>query len=287
MGERERSGGLEGAAARGAGGGVVQAAGDGGRNPDGKVVGAVVSDRMGTEPPFEVYARVVMNTTGCFADQARPGRGEGGGLVLGRAVRHLSQPEAPDIIQPSSGAHVTLPGWYGGSNGMIIPKTKDGRIVFLLPFLGHTIAGTTDNPCAATPRPTASAAEVDFILETLSDHLAIQVVELMGTECGWDAQRREAMTASSTDFLNTFLPPAAAAAAAAAPAPAKAAAPAAVAAPTPAAAAAVAATRESGAPSTSVAPAGGRAAPAAEAAAVAVPADSNGGGGGGSSSGNG
>ena len=44
-------------------------------------------------------------------------------------VRHMSQPDAPDIIQPSSGAHVTLPAWYAGthSNGLIIPKTKVRR----------------------------------------------------------------------------------------------------------------------------------------------------------------
>lgn len=39
------------------------------QNPDGKVVGAVVQDRLGSQPPVEVYARVVLNTTGCFADK--------------------------------------------------------------------------------------------------------------------------------------------------------------------------------------------------------------------------
>ncbi|PNW73901.1 hypothetical protein CHLRE_13g577450v5 [Chlamydomonas reinhardtii] len=159
-----------------------------GANPDGKVVGAVVQDRLGQEPAFEVYARVVMNTTGCFSDQ----------------VRHMSQPDAPDIIQPSSGAHVTLPAWYAGthSNGLIIPKTKDGRVVFMIPFLGHVIAGTTDSRCAVTARPTASSQEVGFILEALQDYLDIQVrpSDVLST---WSGIRPLAADPRAKDTQNT------------------------------------------------------------------------------------
>lgn len=59
---------------------------------------------------FEVHARVVVNTAGPFVDR----------------VRQMSYPGAPPIVTPSSGAHITLPEWYGGRMGMIIPKTKVG-----------------------------------------------------------------------------------------------------------------------------------------------------------------
>jgi glycerol-3-phosphate dehydrogenase len=37
---------------------------------------------------------------------------------------------------------VTLPDFYSPDNmGLIVPKTKDGRVVFMLPWQGHTIAG--------------------------------------------------------------------------------------------------------------------------------------------------
>ncbi len=40
--------------------------------------------------------------------------------------------------------HVTLPDYYSPEHlGMIVPKTKDGRVVFMLPWLDATIAGTT------------------------------------------------------------------------------------------------------------------------------------------------
>lgn len=48
-------------------------------------------------------------------------------------------------------------------------------MVFMIPFLGHVIAGTTDSRCAVTARPTASSQEVGFILEALQDYLDIQV----------------------------------------------------------------------------------------------------------------
>jgi hypothetical protein len=37
--------------------------------------------------------------------------------------------------------------------GMIVPKTKDGRVVFMLPWLEQTIAGTTDSSTDITMRP--------------------------------------------------------------------------------------------------------------------------------------
>lgn len=43
-----------------------------------------------------------------------------------------------------TGVHVTLPDYYSPEHlGMIVPKTKDGRVVFMLPWLDATIAGTT------------------------------------------------------------------------------------------------------------------------------------------------
>lgn len=59
--------------------------------------------------------------------------------------------------------------------GFIVPKTKDGRVVFVLPWLGHTVAGTTDQPTQLTKRPEATDAEVSFILDTLSEYLNVRV----------------------------------------------------------------------------------------------------------------
>lgn len=108
----------------------------------------------------DVHARVVVNATGPFADQ----------------VRHMSDPKLGEMILPSAGVHVTLPDYYSPENiGMIVPKTKDGRVVFMLPWLGETIAGTTDSKCEVTSRPQPSEEEIQFILDAISEYLTVKV----------------------------------------------------------------------------------------------------------------
>lgn len=60
------------------------------------------------------------------------------------------------------------------AHGLIVPKTKDGRVVFLLPWLGAAIAGTTDAPAPLTMEPRATAPEVDFILDALGDYITVK-----------------------------------------------------------------------------------------------------------------
>ena len=60
------------------------------------------------------------------------------------------------------------------AHGLIVPKTKDGRVVFLLPWLGAVIAGTTDAPAQLTMEPRATLPEVDFILDALGDYSTVK-----------------------------------------------------------------------------------------------------------------
>lgn len=48
-------------------------------------------------------------------------------------------------------------------------------MVFMLPFQGAVIAGTTDAPCPLTDRPRAHAEDVAFILAAIEDFLNIKV----------------------------------------------------------------------------------------------------------------
>ena len=64
--------------------------------------------------------------------------------MLSLQVREMSEPGANKMIMPSAGVHITLPDYYSPEHlGMIVPKTKDGRVVFMLPWEDATIAGTT------------------------------------------------------------------------------------------------------------------------------------------------
>ena len=55
----------------------------------------------------------------------------------------------------------------------MVPHTADGRVMFAIPWHGHTLVGTTDTPvddAALEPRP--PDAEIDFVLETAAQYLA-------------------------------------------------------------------------------------------------------------------
>jgi len=122
---------------------------------DGRLRGAVVRDRLSGRE-LEVGARVVVNATGPFGD----------------AVRRLDDPDAPPLLKVSSGVHIVLDGKYSPpETGLLIPKTEDGRVVFVLPWLGHTLVGTTDDPAQLSDHPGVSEDEVAYILRQVEPYL--------------------------------------------------------------------------------------------------------------------
>jgi glycerol-3-phosphate dehydrogenase len=54
----------------------------------------------------------------------------------------------------------------------MVPHTSDGRVLFAIPWHGHTLVGTTDTPiAAATLEPVAMDEEIEFILTTAGQYL--------------------------------------------------------------------------------------------------------------------
>jgi len=126
------------------------------RDEDGFVDGVVARDlESGRE--IRAGARVVINAAGPFCD----------------AVRRLADPEAAPLIAPSQGIHLVFDGAYlPGRNAIMVPHTGDGRVMFAIPWHGHTLVGTTDTPIAAPalePRPLDE--EIEFVLETAGRYL--------------------------------------------------------------------------------------------------------------------
>jgi len=135
----------------------------------------VLCEDMLTSEQFEVSSRTFVNATGAFCDALRKCVLAAILTALSDAPASRASKDALPLITPSSGVHITLPAYFcPDSHGLIIPKTKDGRVVFLLPWLGKTIAGTTDALTNLTELPCPTLAEVDFILDALSDYLVLQ-----------------------------------------------------------------------------------------------------------------
>ena len=54
----------------------------------------------------------------------------------------------------------------------MVPHTSDGRVLFAIPWHGHTLVGTTDTPIeTATLEPVAMEQEIEFILATAGQYL--------------------------------------------------------------------------------------------------------------------
>jgi glycerol-3-phosphate dehydrogenase len=129
----------------------------------GRVVGVRAVDTLDpSAPPFDVRARVVINATGPAGDE----------------LRRLEDPGAVRLLRPSAGTHIVLPNYYSSpSTGLLVPKTPDGRVLFMLPWEGATLVGTTERPlttaeAASVDGVGATANEVDFVLATLQPYLA-------------------------------------------------------------------------------------------------------------------
>ncbi|KAL5709996.1 glycerol-3-phosphate dehydrogenase [Ranunculus cassubicifolius] len=124
-----------------------------------RIVGAHIRDRLSGQE-FDTYAKVIVNAAGPFCD----------------SVRKMADKDAPPMILPSSGVHIVLPDYYSPEGmGLIVPKTKDGRVVFMLPWLGRTVAGTTDSNTKITMLPEPHEDEIQFILDAICDYLNVKV----------------------------------------------------------------------------------------------------------------
>ena len=106
---------------------------------------------------FRIRAKGIINATGPYTD----------------GIRKMDDPEVKEIVAPSSGVHVILPGYYSPADmGLLDPHTSDGRVIFFLPWQGNTIAGTTDAPCEIKQNPVAGEEEIEWILSEIRGYLA-------------------------------------------------------------------------------------------------------------------
>jgi glycerol-3-phosphate dehydrogenase len=126
------------------------------RDAEGFVDGVKFRDGE-TGQEFEARARVVINATGPFSD----------------TLRRTADPSAAPMIAPSQGIHLVFDhSFLAGENAIMVPHTSDGRVMFAIPWHGHTLVGTTDTPVAeAALEPVAMEQEIEFILQTASLYL--------------------------------------------------------------------------------------------------------------------
>ena len=125
----------------------------------GKTTGVWVSDSISGEL-WEVRARAVINATGPFTDK----------------VRLMDDPASRPMLEVSSGIHILLDRRFAPPDtGLLIPKTEDGRVLFVLPWEGHALVGTTDEPARVEEHPCPSEGEISFLLRHICRYFDLQI----------------------------------------------------------------------------------------------------------------
>lgn len=126
---------------------------------DGDVRGAKCQDLIGGQT-FEIRAKAVVNCTGPWTDN----------------LRAMANPEFRPMMTVSSGVHITIDrNLLPNGHGILIPETEDGRVLFMLPWLGKTLIGTTDDPAELSEEPGVSEEEIQYILRTCNEWLETPV----------------------------------------------------------------------------------------------------------------
>lgn len=126
------------------------------QHASGRVDGVVFRDDE-TGQEHSAKARVLINATGVFCDQ----------------LRRAAEPSAAQLVSPSQGIHLVFDRRFLPSEAaLMVPHTRDGRVLFAIPWHGHTLVGTTDTPIEKPSlEPRALDEEIEFILATARDFL--------------------------------------------------------------------------------------------------------------------
>ena len=94
----------------------------------GKITGVEFIDKV-TGKIHKVNSKIVVNATGNFSD----------------SIRKIDDPKSKRRIFHALGTHIMLDSSFCSRDmGILIPKTSDGRVLFVVPWLHSTTVGTTD-----------------------------------------------------------------------------------------------------------------------------------------------
>lgn len=113
-----------------------------------KIKKVVFSDLCSGES-YTLPIRAVVNAAGPFTDK----------------IRSLANPKMKPRMKVSRGAHIVLPAeFWAGETALLIPKTDDGRVIFVIPWRGSVLVGTTDDPDTLSENPVILAEEREYLI---------------------------------------------------------------------------------------------------------------------------
>jgi glycerol-3-phosphate dehydrogenase len=121
------------------------------------VIGVQATDQE-TGTTYDIKGSAIINATGVFTN----------------AIMKLNDKVYKKYIVPSQGIHLVFDkSFLPGDHALMIPKTKDGRVLFAVPWHDRIVVGTTDTLIKShSLEPVALETEIEFVLETAQRFLA-------------------------------------------------------------------------------------------------------------------
>jgi len=126
----------------------------------GKINGLICTD-VESEESFSIQTACVINATGVWVDAVR------------QKDALFSREKISQIITASQGVHLVVDKEFlPFEHALLIPDTRDKRMLFAIPWLGKIILGKTDTPRTDMPQePLAYEQEISFILTEAARYL--------------------------------------------------------------------------------------------------------------------
>ena len=130
------------------------------RNTEGVLTSLHVRETLHDED-YHIRAKLFVNATGPFSDR----------------IRQLANPKVASRMRVSKGAHIVLPrDLMPGDTAVLIPKTDDGRVIFMIPWQRRLLIGTTDEECKLTEKEIAlEKDDVDYLLKYVNRYFKKEV----------------------------------------------------------------------------------------------------------------
>ena len=127
----------------------------------GRISGAAVKDLL-TGETWIIRTKVVVNATGPFADN----------------IRRIDDPGTHPMLKVTSGVHLLLDRRFSPPDtGLLIPKTEDGRVLFIMPWEGSTLVGTTDQPAELSEHPRPEEEEIAYLKHYICQHFDLTLTQ--------------------------------------------------------------------------------------------------------------
>ncbi len=134
-----------------------------------QIAGVRARDHVGGSE-FTISARLVLNATGPWVDR----------------VCRLAGDEGGPHLRPTKGVHLVVPD-HGLRAAFLLLHPADGRVIFVIPWTGKTLIGTTDTDSDAAPETlTVTETEVEYLLKAHNHYFSppLAPADVLGSFAG-------------------------------------------------------------------------------------------------------